>query len=312
MSKIRIAVIALILGLIAALIGTVSMTGANADTGTPGDSADNPIVVDSLDEIPAEAALSAVLNEDCSTTTTGVLTVPGNEETSHEEFRYLREVPGQDEVSHVEYLYEKTVVDYKTQYHFRKFTHTKYKSEGTWGDYGPWTPWVPETHTSWEDSDAPLGVPQFHGQGDNWYREWQAMFDGQTRQVENGSHQESSGWVTEQLGEPWVLVDTRKVVDSEAVPGYTEYYVLGGEPSLNEADASWILAEQAPEGWTQFDERTVSNEDGTDPVTTYYEYNDGVKCDTPEEPPTNTPPVKHNNPPAPKNPGVPTLIDAGL
>jgi hypothetical protein len=107
------------------------------------------------------------------------------------------------------------------------------------------------------------------------------------------------------------LVGPVRVVDSLAIEGYTEYYVLGGEPSLNEEDASWILAEQAPEGWTQFDERTVSNEDGTPEVVTYYTFNDGVECDKPEEPPVDEPPVK--NPPVKHNtPAVPVSIDAGL
>lgn len=379
--------------LTAITFGTYSV--ATAAGTEPGSSPDNPIVVSSLDQIPAEAALTAVKNDDCSTTTTGVLTVPGNEETSHQEFRFLREVPAVDEVSHTEYLYQREVVDYKTQYHFRKFTHTKERTytEGTpagpnlwwnwspnnthgpqnytpafpsdargtwqgphenggpmqstfgtfqtgggnspffhrehgtpavagswseWGPYGPWTAWVPETHTSWQDSDAPLGSPEFHGQGQNgnvqWYREWQAQADGQTRQVENGSHTETSEWLTSPPeGDGWVQVDNRQVVDSEEIPGYTEYYVMGGEPSLNEADASWILAEQAPEGWVQFDERTVSNEDGTDPVTTYYSYNDGVTCDKPHNPPHQNPPVVHHNPPTVVvTNNVPTLIDAGL
>jgi hypothetical protein len=460
MNKLRIVVIAVILAVIAALIGVGSMTQANALVGTPGDSADNPIVVDSLDEIPAGAALTAVLNDDCSTTTNGVLTVPGSEETSHQEFRYSRDVPAvdeqahfewsildrqrtftpaQDEVSHTEFKYERTVEDYKTQYHFRKYTQTRertyspgtpavasvwanfspnkqqgtftgppswptdsrgtwhlhsqipgghagpngvyqkgsgnsswfYRFNGTaavpgswgpWGAFGPWTPWVPETHTSWEDSDAPLGSPAPHGSGQNgnvqWERVWQAQFDGQTRQVENGSHTETSEWLTEPpAGDGWEQIDNRQVVDQEATPevygewslwalltdhllveptlsentlvheyqlvgpvrvvdslaieGYTEYYVLGGEPSLNEEDASWILAEQAPEGWTQFDERTVSNEDGTPEVVTYYTFNDGVECDKPEEPPVDEPPVK--NPPVKHNtPAVPVSIDAGL
>ena len=54
-----------------------------------------------------------------------------------------------------------------------------------WSDWGPWTKWSPETHTSWQTSTDPLGVPEFHAQGLTWYREWQARFDGQTRTVQD-------------------------------------------------------------------------------------------------------------------------------
>lgn len=458
--------------------------------GEPGSSPDNPIVVTALDQVPMGAVKTGSTVTDCATTTTWTLTIPATADSSHQEFRYLRNVPAvqeqshqewgseertrefrpaQDEVSHLVYSYRKLVTDYKTQYHFSKYTHTKTRTytqgteavdhwwnwspnhtegpqnyipdfpvdnptgeprgtwqgphvnggpmqdtfgtfqtgggnspffhrehisdavEGGWGpwsDFGPWTQWTPVTHESWEDSDTPLGVPQFHGSGQDgntqWYREWQARFDGQTRQVENGSHFEYSGEITDIRDGVWLLLEgyPKKVVDQTSLPeffgpwsewttldegllsepelpsntlthqyrvtgpvtvvdveaadGYTEYYVLGGSPSRNMADASWIRAEQAPEGWTQFDSRTVVDKQGTPAVVTYYSYNDGVKCPPveppvppvtptpPVEPPvppvTPTPPVEppENNPPkdTPKppkeTPGVPTLIDAGL
>lgn len=77
------------------------------------------------------------------------------------------------------------------EYHFRKYTRTKVSHDGgkTWSDFSAWTAWVPETHTSWELSTEPLGAPAFHGKDldglDQWYREWQAQFDGLTRTVED-------------------------------------------------------------------------------------------------------------------------------
>ena len=311
MKKYLIMVMAICLmaiGIGAGLIGTAS---ANTDS-----QGATTVTVDSPADVPADAVLvSEHTSQNCSTTTRWRLTVPGNDQTSHQEFRYKRDVPGTAEQSHMEYRYQREVQDYKTQYHFRKFTHTKTRPpHGQWSEYGPWTPWVPETHESWQDSDAPLGAPEYHGSGTyqngtQWYREWQAQFDGETRQVEDGTHLETTDWVTEApAGDGWVQIDERKVVDVEAVPGYTEYFVLDGAPSQNEADASWIQSDQLPanEGWMQFDERTVVDTEESPDVVTDYVYNDGVTCDKP------TPPKHHTPPSPPASPDVPTVIDAGL
>ncbi len=69
-----------------------------------------------------------------------------------------------------------------TEYHFRKFTRTENKkNEG--GGWGPWTPWSPEQHTSWELNTNPIGTPQHHGWEGYRERQWQAMYDGQSRTV---------------------------------------------------------------------------------------------------------------------------------
>ena len=69
----------------------------------------------------------------------------------------------------------------------------------------------------------------------------------------------------------------RTVVDSEAVPAYTEYYVAGGTPSRTMADASWVL-ESTLVGWTNFEERSVSDNNAKPAVVTYYSYNDQKVC----------------------------------
>lgn len=193
---------------------------------------------------------------------------------------------------------------------------------GPWSAFGPWTPWVPQSHVSWQDNTDPLGSPAFHGQwtegNTQYYRQWQARYTGNTRQTETGSHVETSDWLRSQpAGEGWVQIDQRTVTD---VGERTLYYVLGGEPSENEADATWLLAEQAPgEPWVLFDTREVSNEDGTPEIVTYYAWTDDKVCE--DNPPPNNPP--EDNPPGiippvtekPDNPrrfGVPTLVDSGL
>lgn len=66
---------------------------------------------------------------------------------------------------------------------------------------------------------------------------------------------------------------SRVVVTTEARPAYTEYFVLGGEPSRDEDDATWVTEDQAPgEGWEKF------ASDVRDGETTYYFWTDGVEC----------------------------------
>jgi len=144
-------------------------------------------------------------------------------------FAWERDIPQ----SHVERKFKKVVKDYKTQWYFTKYTHTKTKPKhGQWSDYGPWTQWTPITHESWEDNNVPaLGSPAYHGSGTysdgtQWYREWQARNTGQTRQVQTGSHyvyyltgggssttNTDANWTTDTPGSPWVQFDQRTVQD---------------------------------------------------------------------------------------------------
>ncbi len=65
------------------------------------------------------------------------------------------------------------------------------------------------------------------------------------------------------------------VTDEEAVPGYTEYFVLGAAPSRNIDDASWVM--QSPgESWTLFTERIVTDTAAVAPV--FYAWSDNATC----------------------------------
>jgi hypothetical protein len=328
----------------------VSTGSASAAEEVPGTSPENPIVVTDPSMVPEGAVEDEVSTYDtpeaCDTTRSWVYTVPANEETSHEEFKFGRFVQGTEEVSHTEYRfgidqrtftpaqdevtkqvysYKKSVQDYKTQYHFAKFTRTRtqapavdgfwqnfepnrdqgtfngpptwptdprgtwsakkynggpqqdasgvfqngsgngswfYRSQGQtfdWSAYGDWTKWSPETHTSWEDSDAPLGSPQFHGSGTygdgtKWERQWQAMFDGQTREVENGSHYEYTGETDRVLGEPWIMLRgyPKTVTVTEAIPAsfgpwvfkeftpWTSVNTLPADPDLQSGEDNFL------------------------------------------------------------------------
>ncbi|MCW2834414.1 MAG: hypothetical protein JWN68_2367 [Nocardioides sp.] len=121
------------------------------------------------------------------------------------------------------------------------------------------SPWVADGYSPWSTNSADPADP-----------------DGQTGDT-NPANLRMVGSPREQ----------KTVVDSAAIPGYTEYYVAGGAPSPDAAAASWIR-EPALAGWTRFQERSVSNNDAKPAVVTYYAYNDQKVCETPAPAPTPT------------------------
>lgn len=154
---------------------------------------------------------------------------------------------------------------------------------GPWSAFGPWTPWVPESHTSWETSTAPLGVPQFHGSGQNgntqFYREWQAQFDGQTREVASGTHTEYGEW------SPWRVY---------------------GEPSLTEP----VLPANTDTHEYRFTGPVVVVDVPSSDDVTHYVYTvtvTGEPCEEPTPTPTPEPtePVTPNEPTEPTEPDEP-------
>ncbi len=143
-----------------ALLTMGGIATANATTEVPGTSAANPIVVESLTDVPEGAVQDAVSTFDtdanCETTKSWVL--PGSDAVTHSEGQYLRVIPAQDavthqewniegrsrtyspaveEVSHQEYKYERTVDVFKTQYQFAKYTRTKTCTADTWQNFSP-------------------------------------------------------------------------------------------------------------------------------------------------------------------------------
>jgi hypothetical protein len=327
-------------------VGTLLAAGSVAVVG-PAASADSGVIdLQSKDDAPRSTVwtLGVPNPETCMVTDTGVHTQPGAEHEAEYEIRsaYSQVIPGQVKQSHTEYKYERTVADYKTQYHFAKFTREKTKSAdvrgfwqkfspnrgqgpltsapayptdprgtwsekkynggpdqdksgvysssdgngrsswfyrqqtvtGTWGDFGPWTKWLPEQHTSWQDSDEPLGTPQLHAQGANFYREWQARFDGQTRQVETGTHVETSEWLTAPpAGDGWVQIDSQEVVTQEATDDKTVYFFAGGEPTETLTEANYTT-DNPGEGWTKVKDKEFETRAAyTDPdVVTLYSH----------------------------------------
>jgi len=142
-----------------------------------------------------------------------------------------------------------------TEYHFAKFTRERTREKGSrgwgdWSEYGSWEKYSPETHTSWELSDAPLGSPQFHSSGTHgknvqWERQWQALFDGQTRTVtDKGPWTEI---ITEAYDEVVVVTPAydevvvvkeawdEKIIDVPAKPAVGEKTKTISNPSYNPA-----------------------------------------------------------------------------
>ena len=120
------------------------------------------------------------------------------------------------------------------------------------GEWSAWTSWKPETHTSWELSEAPLGQPAAHSSGSShglkWERQWQAQFDGQTRQAESGTRVETSEWVKSAPdGDGWTQIDTRQVETKPEVPAKWQ---------ANDPEAACFNGPEKPAPLSGVEERT--------------------------------------------------------
>lgn len=106
--------------------------------------------------------------------------------------------------------------------------------EQTGWTYGPWSDWsTPEryvphgTHDSFVD-EVPTPNWQKHFYNDTYQRQWALLPTGVTKPVQTGTVTEyfpsEDGYTANiPVGEGWKIVDNTKVVDTEAVPGFTEY-----------------------------------------------------------------------------------------
>ncbi len=161
-----------------------------------------------------------------------------------------------------------------------------YRHAGECSDYGEWTLWDPMTHKSWQDSNDPLGEPAFHAEGTNrdgstWYRQWQARFTGETRQVANGTETQTTDWL---LGPPegkgWTQIDERTVITTEAVE--ESYGPWSDWSRINRAP--YLTEPTAPENTSTHEYRvtdpiTVTDEDAVPEYTVYYVTDDEPSLD---------------------------------
>jgi hypothetical protein len=304
-----VAAILAVAGLGAGMIGS-----ASADTGAQGVGI---VKVDSPADVPADAVPYSLVKRGCKTIKTWRLTVPGSDESSHQEFRYMR-----------------TIENYTTKWHIEK-TYAEDVFNDAWYSYNPGvdkgdddpTTGAIDKDNGWQidqgnhkglysDPNFAVGTPwqSAGGNGAWWYVDRSVTHHTGDIYPGHGGDIISNTQPTEfnghQIGVPFEIAGMMFVyviTGSDQIDNgsHNEFFVLGEEPSLNDADASWILPEQLPadQGWEQFDERTVVDTEETQPVITDYVYNDHKECNTPIHPP------KHHTP---DHPGVPTLIDAGL
>lgn len=183
----------------------------------------------------------------------------------HEQ-RWSKEVPGEKEVSHQEYKYKRQVPKFKTVYQWEKWVKGTKEKRGYHGQ------WIPDGNFDWRDFPNAGPVWADGGSGPHhstWTEnnvrytstEFKYVKTGVTKEEPDGTKTEYTEWVkSKPEGEGWTKIDERTVVDTEAVPGYTLYYVPGGDHTRTLGESNWTT--DTPEGWTFVDERKreVKNE----------------------------------------------------
>lgn len=178
------------------------------------------------------------------------LTIPNPDyQPPVEEQSHIVNHPAVTEVVH--HPAETKVVEHEaethTEYHFAKFTRERTREKesrgwGEWSGYGEWSKYSPETHTSWELGTNPIGSPQFHSSGNHgknvqWERQWQAMYDGQTRVIVDKEAWTETVTVKEAWDETVVIKEAwdEKIIDVPGKPAVGEPTLTVPNPDYEEA-----------------------------------------------------------------------------
>lgn len=174
---------------IIASVTTALMVAAGAVmlTAAPAAASDDPVVVTNKNQAPQGTVWTSgeVDPETCMVTDTGVYTLEHPAE--YKDVKII-EVEAEDAWTEtIEHPEETRVVHHEAvtheEYHFAKFTRERTRQRGSWSEWSDWTLYAPKQHTSWELSTTPLGTPQMHAQSQNYQRQWQARWDGETRTI---------------------------------------------------------------------------------------------------------------------------------
>lgn len=303
------------------------MAPALADSPAPGTSAESPIVVTDVSEVPEGAVedipSTYMTDNECATTRSWVLTIPGEHHDAVTEVQnqWKRWVEGTPETYNWT-LYERTR-EWKDpeEVSAEPGFWTKFQPTGASAFEGPptyptdprgkWSdikynggPAIPEGavtypsgdgviyqvgagHGSWFYRQPPKDAYTIPGYYTDW-TEWTPVLNDDGVPIEGP---EGEIEVPENTNtHEWEL---RKNAEGngDGTEGYFEYYVEDGEPTTDEDLASWIPESEDPgEGWDIHRTRTVTIEEAyTDPdVVTYYAWTDGKPCDV--VPPTDPKP----------------------
>lgn len=325
------------------------MAPALADSPAPGTSAESPIVVTDVSEVPEGAVedipSTYMTDNECATTRSWVLTIPGehHDAVTQEQNQWVRWVEGTPETFNWT-LYERTR-EWKDQEevpaepgfwtNFQPTDASAFEGPPTYptDDRGKWSdikenggPEIPEGavtypsgdgviyqvgagHGSWFYRQPPKDAYTIPGYHTDW-TEWTPVLEDGV--IIEGPEDEIE--VPENTDTHEWEIRKNAEGNGDGTEGYFEYYVEDGEPTTDEDLASWIPEGENPgEGWDIHRTRTVTIEEAyTDPdVVTYFAWTDNKPCEDTEKPEEPTTPTLPDTPekPAPSLPPTGASVD---
>lgn len=296
-------------------VGAALVLAAPANAADAGSSADTPVVLTSLADLPTGAVLTGSAKSDCATISSYTLHVDGHEATTTPEYQFKREVPGTGAVSHLEYRYTKSAELYTVEHKSLKgWMFDTTKSGSVWiGGKTFAGQWVNKFNQTWyplaDAMVAAAGINPFsvaesgilpaniygYGQGSTSYMitsidtfltqpagafvhvsPTTVYYTGPGSEVSVNAA--DAAWVSETTMAGWSRYGaSRTFIDQAATPGRTEYYVEGAAPTTVAANASWVKFSSLA-GWTQLGTRGVANQDAVPGYDRYYSFDDNVQC----------------------------------
>lgn len=241
------------------VVGLSVASTASAESPPPlGSTAENPIWITSLDDLPDGAVSTGSVKDECATIQTWTVTDPGQQETFYTQYTYVKQVQTREWVK-----------DYKDVTTYQRWEWTGGRNDGA--------PVWPSSHWKKNNKAAPTGdepVGAVYQQGNGHNASWFYWETG-TKQVEDGGHwSDWSAWSNYAPVAPKVFTSVQTSIDGKTVDAPFHFGV-------------WYTQQYR---WTLGGTEQISNNDQTDSIITYYAMTDGVECDEPytEEKSTST------------------------
>lgn len=197
-----------------------------------------------------------------------VVDVINHDEESHQEYKYSKLIPAQDEVKHKEYRWKRNYSGPK-EINGATWNGSSWdRTPGTWGAV-PAHLNPPGANSIAATGTVPggtYGLPNDSNLNAPGNQAWEYRY-----QTPDGGTQwfpSSTGWATQAefdnaaltdigySGNGWQVADSKWVIDQEASPAKTVYYLTGGGQSDTNTNVNWT--EETPSApWTKIDERKV-------------------------------------------------------